>query len=619
MAQKCGFFNAKMEGEEFDRKYLAEDFAEYFAAFIGNGVYGHSMQKLQVICQESPDMSVKVLSGEAYINGWWYKNTDEYNISIPVADGVLSRIDVIVVRWGNIERDMWLELISGIPSNNPIKPNIRRDADYYDLQLATISVTAGSVKILQSQISDTRLDNSVCGLVTGVVDQIDTTELYNQFEAYFQNFKDVNEADFNEWFENIKEKLSEESFGNLQLELAEQKQLLENMEENKVSKSGDTMTGELCNTADSIDARKTFMDGNQFGIYMPPNGFAGGMKWVENNTINGNDKYFGYYRNIQNTESFFYMGDYYNNANGILKLSKVIGDLEGSASKLGGVSASEFEESDMFLAYLAANSNNGPLCLLSQTVGDTVTTNGRSGINSKGVKSLIFNGCLYAGFSATGNVYGGHIVVTTDGTSWEDNDTNDNYGMQSGTGEAFTTPAGNTVYMKTMAGTWNQNGSFIPVVANLNGVKHQLRTKTLFRYSPYSLKWALELADFYLFNTNIGLVTYNGIQFHEVKIVGSLAYKNRDLIEPSKITYVEYEIDNKNITWDIVNVVNVRFTGTYNKPASSAFSTVVFNIIGWVNEDNKLTVRVEFCNMSDTVGVSILDTIKFTVTYIDKF
>lgn len=199
MAQECGFFNAQLEGEEFDRVYLAEQFAAYFAAFIGNGIYGHSMQKLQVLCQDVPNMSIKVLSGEAYTNGWWYRNTDTYDISVPVADGVLSRIDVVVVRWGNAERDMWLQLITGTPSSNPVKPAIRRDADYFDLQLAVISVPAGAIRITQTQIQDTRLNNTVCGLVTGVVDQIDTTNLYNQFESYFQDFKDHYEADYATW------------------------------------------------------------------------------------------------------------------------------------------------------------------------------------------------------------------------------------------------------------------------------------------------------------------------------------------------------------------------------------------------------------------------------------
>lgn len=199
MAQECGFFNAQLVGEEYDRVYLAEQFAAYFASFIGNGVFGKSMQELEVAAQDVSDMSVQVLSGQAWINGWWYRNTTAYTLPVSVADGVMARIDVIVLRWGNAERDMWLQVIEGTPSANPVKPDIRRDADYYDLQLAYITIPAGSLRITQSQITDTRLDNSVCGLVTGVIDQIDTTDLYNQFIAYFNEFKATYEADFDSW------------------------------------------------------------------------------------------------------------------------------------------------------------------------------------------------------------------------------------------------------------------------------------------------------------------------------------------------------------------------------------------------------------------------------------
>lgn len=241
MAQECGFFNAQLVGEEYDRVYLAEQFAAYFASFIGNGVFGSSMQQLKVLAQDTANMSVKVGSGQAWINGWWYRNTDAYTLDIDVADGALSRIDLIVLRWGQTERDMWLQVIKGKPSANPVAPSIRRGADYYDLQLATVSIPAGAIKITQAQITDTRLDNSVCGLVTGVVDQIDTTDLYNQFETYFENFKKTNLDDFSSWsaeqqaafsswsaeqqtafsawFAEMKDQLSTDAAGNLQNEI----------------------------------------------------------------------------------------------------------------------------------------------------------------------------------------------------------------------------------------------------------------------------------------------------------------------------------------------------------------------------------------------------------------
>lgn len=199
MAQECGFFNAQLVGEEYDRVYLAETFAAYFASFIGNGVFGKSMQQLEVVAYPSAVMKVDVLSGQGWINGYWYRNTDNYTLDLSVADGVLSRVDLVVLRWSNSERNMYLTVIEGTPSASPVIPSIRRDADFYDLELAQINVGAGVVGIIQSDITDMRLNSNVCGYVTGLIDQVDTTDLFNQFQDYFNRFKTANEKDFNDW------------------------------------------------------------------------------------------------------------------------------------------------------------------------------------------------------------------------------------------------------------------------------------------------------------------------------------------------------------------------------------------------------------------------------------
>lgn len=199
MAQECGFFNAQLVGEEYDRVYLAETFAAYFASFVGNGVFGKSMQQLEVVAYPSAVMKVDVLSGQAWINGYWYRNSDNYTLDISVADGVLSRIDLVVLRWSNSERNMYLTVIEGTPSASPAIPSIRRDADFYDLELAQINVNAGVVGIIQSNITDMRLNSNVCGYVTGLIDQVDTTDLFNQFQDYFNRFKIANEKDFADW------------------------------------------------------------------------------------------------------------------------------------------------------------------------------------------------------------------------------------------------------------------------------------------------------------------------------------------------------------------------------------------------------------------------------------
>lgn len=198
--EHCGFFDANLVGEEYDRVYLADQFAAYFASFIGNGVYAEHSNQLQVVAMPTPQMQVGVEKGQGWINGYWYENTDTMYLPIEVADGVLNRIDSIVLRLGFAERNMWLMVKKGTPAVNPTAPEVTRTADYYDLQLATVSIPAGSIRITQAQIQDTRMNQNVCGWVTGVVDQLDTTTLFNQFEAYFEEFRAIRENQFDEWY-----------------------------------------------------------------------------------------------------------------------------------------------------------------------------------------------------------------------------------------------------------------------------------------------------------------------------------------------------------------------------------------------------------------------------------
>lgn len=197
--ERCGFFDAYLEGGEYDRVYLAQHFAAYFASFIANGVYAEYSNKLQVMSMPTPQMQVSVESGQGWINGYWYENTDSLYLPIDVADGVLNRIDSVVLRLGFAERNMWLAIKKGTPAINPVAPSVTRSADYYELQLATISIPASSVRITQAQITDTRMDQDVCGWVTGVVQQLDTTTLFEQFEAYFAEFKEFYEGEFATW------------------------------------------------------------------------------------------------------------------------------------------------------------------------------------------------------------------------------------------------------------------------------------------------------------------------------------------------------------------------------------------------------------------------------------
>lgn len=206
--ERCGFFDANLVGEEYDRVYLAAQFAAYFASFIGNGVYAEHSNQLQVVAMPTPQMQVSVEKGQGWINGYWYENTESISLAIDVADGVLSRVDSVVLRLGFSERNMWVAVKKGTPAISPSAPDLTRNADYYELQLATIDVPASSIKITQAQITDTRMNQNVCGWVTGVVDQLDTTTLFNQFDAWYDEHTTSWQEQFNTWFATIQGQLS---------------------------------------------------------------------------------------------------------------------------------------------------------------------------------------------------------------------------------------------------------------------------------------------------------------------------------------------------------------------------------------------------------------------------
>ena len=190
MAERCGFFNATNAANP-DRVYDSSDFAAYFASFIGNGVFAKHSNQLRVAQQESPDMSVQVLGGQAWINGWWYDNTSALNLSIDPADGTLDRVDIIVVQFNLTKREIKTIVRKGSPSAGATAPMLNRDDDLWELKLAEVNVSHGTVNITDGKITDTRSDTTVCGWVSGLIDQMDTTELFNQLQEATQDAVDA--------------------------------------------------------------------------------------------------------------------------------------------------------------------------------------------------------------------------------------------------------------------------------------------------------------------------------------------------------------------------------------------------------------------------------------------
>lgn len=209
MAITSGFFDS-ISG---DRTYNASQMSTYFEGLVSDGIYENIGNRF--IVQASSGMSVTVGTGRALIKSRWIKNDAAVTLTLDAADLQLNRIDAIVLQLDLTEsgRDIDIVIKKGTPAASPTKPSITRTADVYELCLAYISVNKNTASIVQSNISDQR-SSSLCGWVTGLVKQVDTSDLFLQWQAaYEQQFADFDaymeakKTEFENWYSTLTEEL----------------------------------------------------------------------------------------------------------------------------------------------------------------------------------------------------------------------------------------------------------------------------------------------------------------------------------------------------------------------------------------------------------------------------
>lgn len=220
MAEISGFHNSR----NGDRRVKADFFARFFGSLIGNGIFPNPSTGLQAMA--NGDMTVTVKAGKAWINGVFYENTADMTINLDVADGVLKRIDRVVLQYSTIDRTIAAKVKKGTFASSPVTPSLQRDADAYELGIADILVNNGVVSISQSNITDLRLNSNYCGVVAALINQVDTTTLFNQYQAWYLETTNQAAADlstmlsafqssFNAWFADLQDILDENTAGNL--------------------------------------------------------------------------------------------------------------------------------------------------------------------------------------------------------------------------------------------------------------------------------------------------------------------------------------------------------------------------------------------------------------------
>lgn len=209
MAEQSGFFNALESGGVYDRVYDASDFANYFSKFVGNGVFINPTNQLKVVAKTG--LTVTVRKGNAYIDGYWYALTEDMDITFnPNATGYDSNC-VVCCTLNTTNRTISIVKKEAVSSILPVN-----DGTTHELVLCSIVLGVGVATITDAMITDRRPDETYCGFVKGTVDNIETAELFSQFEAIFTD-----------WFEGIKGQLGEDVAGGLQNQIDVLKETVE--------------------------------------------------------------------------------------------------------------------------------------------------------------------------------------------------------------------------------------------------------------------------------------------------------------------------------------------------------------------------------------------------------
>ena len=161
-------------GYDFD----AADVAAYLAGLTSGAFSGDEDFPVTA----AGGLKITVGAGRGWVHpsrftGYSITKREADTLTMPLADPSLPRIDRIVMRYDAGARAASLQVLQGTASSTPTAPAISRTELIYDLCLAEITRPAGSTSITTGQITDTRLDEALCGIVRDGVTGIPTDEL----------------------------------------------------------------------------------------------------------------------------------------------------------------------------------------------------------------------------------------------------------------------------------------------------------------------------------------------------------------------------------------------------------------------------------------------------------
>ena len=164
--------------------YSAEDVATHLCTRT-SGVYAKNRNFAASI---TGTRQVTIAPGLAWMNYDDFKGVsvcsrEDTVLTVPDADNTLNRVDRVVLQFDTASNLTAIRLKTGTPAVAAQPPDILQNHNQYELGLCTISVPAGSAAISAADVTDTRADEDVCGVMRDGVTGIPTAQLLQQWQA----------------------------------------------------------------------------------------------------------------------------------------------------------------------------------------------------------------------------------------------------------------------------------------------------------------------------------------------------------------------------------------------------------------------------------------------------
>lgn len=203
----CGFFDAVSD----DRTYYADDMNRPYKRLVANGVFAtpKGTPSTDFAVTYSSGMVINVAPGEGIFADKWFENPSTIAITVPTVTGLTKRIDSVIIQVDKRASGRVGSIVyrTGSTSSNPVPPAINQTADVIEYRLANVAANGLDLNG-QTAITDLR-GSAECPWVTALIQQVDTGDLWTQYQAAYATALENMESSFTTFLTQAQEAWSD--------------------------------------------------------------------------------------------------------------------------------------------------------------------------------------------------------------------------------------------------------------------------------------------------------------------------------------------------------------------------------------------------------------------------